>query len=80
MGVRGTPLARVSSNPFSGFGDQVSPHVHHERTTLSLEFGNGSFGVYSFRENRSRSAAATRGPPRLRVRVRPDPGTCGPVA
>ena len=21
-------------NPFSGFGDQVSPHVHHERTTL----------------------------------------------
>ena len=22
-------------NPFSGFGDQVSPHVHHERTTLS---------------------------------------------
>ena len=22
-------------NPFSGFEDQVSPHVHHERTTLT---------------------------------------------
>ena len=29
MGVRGTPLARVSSKPpFSVFGDQVSPHVY----------------------------------------------------
>ncbi len=24
-------------DPFSGFRDQVSPHVHHERTTLRLE-------------------------------------------
>ena len=25
-------------NPFSGFGDQVSPHVLHERTTLTPHF------------------------------------------
>jgi hypothetical protein len=37
MGVRGTPLARVSSKSLQWFiGDQVSPHVHHERTTLSI--------------------------------------------
>ena len=35
MGVRGTPLARVSSKSLSSvFGDHVSPHVHHKRTTL----------------------------------------------
>ena len=35
MGERGTPLwLEFRPDPLSGFGDQVSPHVHHERTTL----------------------------------------------
>ena len=50
-------------NPFSVFGDQVSPHVHHERTTLIL----GTL--------KKASAAASSGywlgPPLIRASVRP---------
>jgi hypothetical protein len=34
-------------NPFSGFGDQVSPHVHHERTTLNTSTVFGLWRVCS---------------------------------
>ena len=34
MGEHRTLCLQFRPNPFSVFGDQVSPHVHHERTTL----------------------------------------------
>ncbi len=36
MGVRAGHLwLEFRSKPFSSFGDQFLPHVHHERTTLT---------------------------------------------
>ena len=38
MGYLVAALARISSKTLQCFGDQVSPHVHHERPTLISEF------------------------------------------
>ena len=51
----GTSGSSIRPNPFSVFGDHVSPHVHHERTTLKKTTKPTALGVkiYVRTENRN---------------------------